>query len=94
MYKVEISLGWLDNEKIVIETNDWTKIAAIQDFVDYQESIDWEMDEDEGEEVELSFDEDGTAWYEDGDGSWYYYDEESECFIEYLEEEEDEVEEE
>jgi hypothetical protein len=57
MYKLEIELGW--DEKIVIETDDFNKIALIQEFIAEQEECNWEVEEDD----ELSFvDEDGLTW--------------------------------
>jgi hypothetical protein len=57
MYKLEIELGW--DEKIVIETNDFNKIALIQEFIAEQEECNWEVEEDD----ELCFvDEDGLTW--------------------------------
>jgi len=57
MYKLEIELGW--DEKIVIETDDFNKIALIQEFIAEQEECNWEVEEDD----ELCFvDEDGLTW--------------------------------
>jgi hypothetical protein len=72
MYKLEIELGWA--EKIIIETDDFNKIAIIQDFIAEQEDCSW------GEDELIFIDEDGTS---------YYYDEELDEWIE-VEEEEDE----
>jgi len=79
MYKIEISLGW--EEKVVIETDDFNKIALIQEFIALQEDCGWGV-----EDEELSFeDEDGNVWY---------YDEELDEWIEWVEDEEEEEEEE
>jgi hypothetical protein len=79
MYKIEISLGW--EEKVVIETDDFNKIALIQEFIALQEDCDW-CAEDEEEDDELSFtDEDGNVWF---------YDEDLDEWIEWVEDEEEE----
>jgi len=58
MYKLEIELGW--EEKITIETDDFNKIALIQDFIAMQEECEWSEEE---EDDELCFvDEDGLTW--------------------------------
>jgi len=58
MYKLEIELGW--QEKLTIETDDFNKIALIQEFIAEQEELDWEVDV---EDDELCFvDEDGLTW--------------------------------
>ena len=74
MYKVEIELGgW--GETITIETSDFSKIAALSEFVEVQEACGWAEDD------ELVFtDEDGIS---------YYYDEDLDEWIE-LEEEDEE----
>jgi len=72
MYKLEIELGWA--EKIIIETDDFNKIAIIQDFIAEQEDCSW------GEDELIFIDEYGTS---------YYYDEELDEWVE-VEEEEDE----
>jgi len=74
MYKLEIELGW--DEKIVIETNDFNKIALIQEFIAEQEECNWEVEEDD----ELSFvDEDGLTWiYVPELDEWVLYESEEE----------------
>ena len=58
MYKLEIDLGW--NESVTIETDDFNKIALIQEFIAEQEDCGWSVEEDDDE---LSFvDEDGLTW--------------------------------
>lgn len=57
MYKLEIELGW--QEKLTIETDDFNKIALIQEFIVEQEELDWEVDL---EDDECFVDEDGIAW--------------------------------
>jgi hypothetical protein len=58
--KFEITFGWLDAEKITVETHDFQKIQIIQEFIETQEANDWEIEyedandfEDEDTEEEL-----------------------------------------
>jgi hypothetical protein len=74
MYKIEIELGW--EERVTIETDDFNKIALIQEFIALQEDCNWCEDD------ELVF--------VDEDGITYVYDEEADEWVEYEGEEEDE----
>ena len=56
--KFEMQFGWLDSEKIVIKTNDFTKIQAIQQFIETQEASDWAMEYEDADELEIEFEED------------------------------------
>jgi hypothetical protein len=78
MYKIEISLGW--EEKVVIETDDFNKIALLQEFIALQEDCDWCAEEEEDDELSFT-DEDGNVWF---------YDEELDEWIEFVEDEEEE----
>jgi len=78
MYKIEISLGW--EEKVVIETDDFNKIAMIQEFIALQEDCNWCAEDEEDDELSFT-DEDGNVWF---------YDEELDEWIEYVEDEEEE----
>lgn len=78
MYKIEISLGW--EEKVVIETDDFNKIALIQEFIALQEDCGWGVEDEEDDELSFE-DEDGNVWY---------YDEELDEWIEWVEDEEEE----
>jgi hypothetical protein len=61
MYKIEIELGW--EETVTIVTDDFNKIALIQEFIELQEACNWCE-----EEEELVFvDEEGTSWAYDAD---------------------------
>ena len=82
MYKIEISLGW--EEKVVIETDDFNKIALIQEFIALQEDCGWGVEDEEDDELSFE-DEDGNVWY---------YDEELDEWIEWVEDEEEEEEDE
>ncbi len=74
MYKIEIELGW--DEKVIIETDDFNKIALIQEFIALQEDCNWCEEEDE----ELVFvDEEGITWVYDADlDEWVVYEDEEE----------------
>jgi hypothetical protein len=39
--KFEMELGFIDNEKITIETWDFDKIEIIKDFIEFQEEHGW-----------------------------------------------------
>ena len=53
-----MQFGWLDSEKIVIETNDFNKIQIIQEFIETQEASDWAMEYEDADELEIEFEED------------------------------------
>jgi hypothetical protein len=74
MYKIEIELGW--EETVTIVTDDFNKIALIQEFIELQESCNW----CEEEEEDLTFvDEDGITWvYDELLDEWVVYEEEEE----------------
>ena len=42
--KFEMELGFIENEKITIETWDFEKIQIIKDFISFQEEYGWEVD--------------------------------------------------
>jgi hypothetical protein len=73
MYKIEIELGW--EETVTIVTDDFNKIALIQEFIELQEACNWCE-----EEEELTFvDEDGITWvYDELLDEWVVYEEEEE----------------
>ena len=58
--KFEMKLGFIENEKITVETWDFEKIEIIKDFIEFQEDHGWAVDyeavdnsEDETEEEEI-----------------------------------------
>lgn len=63
MYKIEIELGW--EETVTIVTDDFNKIALIQEFIELQEACSWCV-EDEDEDL-VFVDEEGTTWAYDAD---------------------------
>ena len=59
--KFEMELGFIDNEKITVETWDFEKIEIIKDFIEFQEEHGWAVDyeavdksEDDTEEEEIA----------------------------------------
>ena len=57
--KFEMELGFIENEKIIVETWDFEKITIIKDFIAFQEENGWgveyeaiDCDEDEDTEEE------------------------------------------
>ena len=57
--KFEMDLGFIENEKITIETWDFEKIEIIKDFIAFQEEHGWaveyeaiDLDEEEFEDTE------------------------------------------
>jgi hypothetical protein len=53
--KFEMNIGYIENEKITIETWDFDKIQIIKDFIDFQEENGWAV---EYEAVKLDDEED------------------------------------
>jgi hypothetical protein len=50
--KFEITFGWLDAEKITVETHDFQKIQIIQEFIETQEANDWEIEYEDADDFE------------------------------------------
>jgi hypothetical protein len=55
--KFEMSIGYIENEKITVETWDFDKIEIIKTFIDFQEENGWAVeyeaiDTDEDEDTE------------------------------------------
>jgi hypothetical protein len=57
--KFEMNIGYIENEKITVETWDFDKIEIIKNFIDFQEEHGWaveyeaiDCDEDEDTEEE------------------------------------------
>jgi len=54
MYKIEISIGdyeW-SSDSLTIETNDFDKIAIIQEFIEFQKMYGWAVEYDVTDEYE------------------------------------------
>ena len=60
--KFEMAIGYIENEKITVETWNFDKIEIIKDFIEFQEAYGWAVKyeasefEDEDEEVDFSVD--------------------------------------
>jgi hypothetical protein len=59
MFKFEMTLGWLGNGKMTVETHDFDMIEALKEFVEFQEDAGWignwdevAVEDEEGEEGE------------------------------------------
>jgi hypothetical protein len=55
--KFEITFGWLDAEKITVETHDFEKIQIIQEFIEFQEEHGWAVDYEAVDELEIEFED-------------------------------------
>jgi len=42
--KFEMSIGYIENEKITVETWDFDKIEIIKEFIEFQEEHGWAVD--------------------------------------------------
>jgi hypothetical protein len=56
--KFEITFGWLEAEKITVETYDFEKIKIIQEFIEFQEEHGWAVDYEAVDELVLEDEED------------------------------------
>jgi hypothetical protein len=74
MYKIEINIAEWDfgSDTVTIETEDFEKIAIIQEFIEFQQLHGWCVDYDVTEEYEynqcdeeVSEDEDDAGWEDD-----------------------------
>lgn len=41
MYKFEMTIGWLGNGKVTVETGDFDAIEILKDFIEFQEEQGW-----------------------------------------------------
>jgi len=59
MYKIEIDIsGWeYSSETVIIETEDFEKIAIIQEFIQFQQDHGWAVDYDVVDDYEYQVDE-------------------------------------
>jgi hypothetical protein len=67
MFKIEINIAEWDfgTDTVTIETEDFDKIAIIQEFIEFQQLHGWCVDYDVTEEYEIGEiveDEDGIVW--------------------------------
>lgn len=52
-----MNLGFIENEKITVETWDFEKIEIIKDFIEFQEDHGWEVDYEAVDNSEDEFEE-------------------------------------
>jgi len=57
MFKFEMTIGWLANSTVTVETNDFDIIEVLKEFIEFQEDNGWmgawdAIEEEEIEEVE------------------------------------------
>jgi len=79
MYKLEIDISdWeFGTDTVVIESNDFEKIAIIQEFIEFQELHGWAVDYDVTDEYEYNqSDEEEVSEYEADEDETY---EDEEC---------------
>ena len=64
MFKFEMTIGWLGNGKVTVETNDFDAIEILKDFIEFQEEQGWiecfdfsTVDYDDEEEEEEAIEE-------------------------------------
>jgi hypothetical protein len=55
--KFEITFGWLDAEKITVETHDFEKIQIIQEFIEFQEEHKWAVDYEAIDDLGVEFED-------------------------------------
>jgi hypothetical protein len=58
MFKFEMTLGWMGNGKMTVETSDFDIIEALKEFIEFQEEAGWIGNWDE---VEIIEDEEAVA---------------------------------
>ena len=69
MFKFEMTIGWLANSTVTVETSDFDVIESLKEFIEFQENNDWlgnwdEVaieDEEEGEEGEEELEEEAAV---------------------------------
>jgi hypothetical protein len=56
--KFEMAIGYIENEKITVETWDFDKIEIIKDFIEFQEEHGWAVDYEAVEPLDFEDEED------------------------------------
>jgi hypothetical protein len=56
--KFEMAIGYIENEKITVETWDFDKIEIIKEFIDFQEEHGWAVEYEAVELDDEDFEED------------------------------------
>ena len=78
MYKIEINIAEWDfgDDSVTIETDDFEKIAIIQEFIEFQQLHGWAVDYDVTDEYEYNqSDEEGVEFGEDDSAESEEYEE-------------------
>jgi hypothetical protein len=57
MFKFEMTIGWLANSTVTVETNDFDIIEVLKEFIEYQEDNGWMGAWDATEEIEEDLEE-------------------------------------
>ena len=55
-----MNIGYIENEKITVETWDFEKIEIIKTFIDFQEENGWAVEYEAIDELEDEFEEDAA----------------------------------
>ena len=56
--KFEMNIGYIENEKITIETWDFEKIEIIKTFIEFQEENGWAVEYEAIDELDIELEED------------------------------------
>ena len=59
--KFEMEIGYIQNEKITVETWDFDKIEIIKDFIAFQEDHGWAVEYEAVNELDEDFEEEEKA---------------------------------
>lgn len=57
MFKFEMTIGWLANSTVTVETNDFDIIEVLKEFIEFQEDNGWMGAWDATEEIEEDFED-------------------------------------
>jgi hypothetical protein len=57
MFKFEMTIGWLANSVVTVETNDFDVIEVLKEFIEFQEDNGWMGAWDATEEIEEDLEE-------------------------------------
>lgn len=91
MFKIEIDIAEWDfrSDKVTVETNDFDKIAIIQEFIEFQQNHDWCVDYDVTEDYEYQCDEEDEVSEDEDEYEIDEYEEDAEYEIGEIVEDED-----
>jgi hypothetical protein len=56
--KFEMDIGYIENEKITVETWDFEKIEIIKTFIEFQEENGWAVEYEAIDELDIELEED------------------------------------